>query len=69
MMAGRRKKDTIFAIVRLDSDDVAESQVTVKEIVSTEEGAIAEVERLNAARRDNSYRYVWQATRWIELGD
>ena len=68
-MAGRRRKATVFAIVRLDSDAVAESQVTVKEIVSTEEEAISEVERLNEARRDDSYRYVWQATRWTEPGD
>ena len=69
MMAGRRRKATVFAIVRLDSDAVAESQVTVKQIVATEEEAIAEVERLNAGRRDDSYRYVWQATRWTEPAD
>jgi hypothetical protein len=34
-----------FAIVRLASDDVAQSQVTVKEVVSTEAEAIAEVDR------------------------
>jgi hypothetical protein len=37
MMAGRRRKGTVFAIVRLDSDCIAETQVTVKEIVSSEE--------------------------------
>lgn len=68
-MARRRRKGTFFAIVRFESDSITESQVTVKEIVSTEEEACAEVERLNKIRRDDSYRYVWQATRWIETDE
>jgi hypothetical protein len=67
-VAGRKREGTVFAIVRLDSDAVSESQVTVKEVVATEEEATAEVERLNEGRRDSSYRYVWQATRLIEPG-
>ena len=63
---GGRKKATVFAVVRLDSNAVEEKEVTVKEVVSTESEAIAEVDRLNDSRRDDSYRYVWQATRWIE---
>ncbi len=67
MTDGLRKR-ACFAIVRLDDNAVSESQVTVKEIVGTEVEANAEVERLNAARRDSGYRYVWQATRWVERG-
>jgi hypothetical protein len=62
-MSSRRRPSPVFAVVRVDGEVVRESQITVKEIVSTEEDAIAEVERLNALRRDNSYRYFWQATR------
>jgi len=39
--------------------------VTVKEVVSTLEEAINEVERLDALRRDDSHRYVWQTTGWV----
>ena len=68
-MSRRQRLGTLFAIVRLDDEGVRESQVTVKEVVSTEEEAIAEVERLNALREDGSSRYVWQATRHIAPGD
>lgn len=68
-MAARRRLGTVFAVVRIDDEGVRESQVTVKEIVSTEEEAIAEVERLNALREDGSCRYVWQATRHVFAGD
>jgi len=67
-MADHMRKRTCFAIVRLDDNAVSESQVTIKEVVATEAEANAEVERLNAARRDSGYRYVWQATRWVERG-
>jgi hypothetical protein len=60
---------TVFAVVRLDGEVATESQVTVKEVVSTEEEAIAEVERLNALRRDDTYRYFWQATRHVAAAD
>ncbi|MFN2468446.1 MAG: hypothetical protein ABR521_10020 [Gaiellaceae bacterium] len=49
----------MYAIIRLDDSAVHEGQISVKEIVSTEEEAIAEVDRLNEIRRDESYRYVW----------
>ena len=54
----------MFAVIRVDSASVDVDKVTVTEVVSTEDEAIAEVERLNSIRRSDSYRYVWQATRW-----
>jgi hypothetical protein len=68
-VSGRQRLGTLFAVVRVDGEGVSESQVTVKEVVSTEEEAIAEVERLNALRPDDSCRYVWQATRHVAPGD
>lgn len=67
-MSARKRIGTLFAVVRIDDESVRESQVTVKEIVSTEEEAIAEVERLNALRADGG-RYVWQATRHVAPED
>jgi hypothetical protein len=62
----RQKLGPLFAVIRLDGDG-RESQVTVKEVVSSEAEAIAEVERLNALRPDDSCRYVWQATRHVAI--
>jgi hypothetical protein len=61
----RRRLGQVFAVVRLDGDGATESQVTVKEIVPTEEEAVAEVDRLNALRTDDLGRYFWQATRYM----
>jgi hypothetical protein len=66
-LSPRRRLGAAFAILRLESETIDEGDVTVKEIVSTEEQAIAEVDRLNELRRDPSYRYVWQATRWVDV--
>jgi len=56
----------VFAVVRIEDDAMdLEDRITVKEIVSSEEEAIAEVERLNAIRSEDSYRYFWQATRHV----
>jgi hypothetical protein len=66
-MAARRRLGAAYAIIRFDDPSVRETDVTVKEIVSTLEEATAEVERLNALRKDDSYRYAWQTTRWIEM--
>ena len=68
-MSARQRLGTLFVVVRIDDESVRASQVTVKEIVSTEEEAIAEVERLNALRPEGSGRYVWQATRHVASGD
>jgi hypothetical protein len=68
-MAMRRRLGTVFAVIRLDGAGTSESDVTVKEIVSSEEEAIAEVERLNALSRDGSGRYFWQATRHVACSD
>ncbi len=40
----------------------------VKEIVTSEEEAIAEVERLNALNADASTRYFWQVARHVTPG-
>jgi hypothetical protein len=61
----RTRLGAVFAVVRLDDPGIDDQDVTVKEVVSTEEGAVAEVERLTEIRRGDS-RYGWQATRWIE---
>lgn len=65
----RHRLGTLFAVVRVDGEGVTDSQVTVKEIVATEEEAIAEVERLSALRPDGSGRYFWQVTRHVAPGD
>jgi hypothetical protein len=68
MAAARRSHGPVFAVIRLDGD-ARESQVTAKEVVSTEAEAIAEVERLNALNPDEPPRYVWQATRQVSVGE
>jgi hypothetical protein len=59
----RRRLGAAFAVVRVDREGTVETEFTVKEIVSSEEEAVAEVERLNALRPDLTCRYFWQATR------
>jgi hypothetical protein len=65
----RRRLGQVFAVVRIDGEGSIEGQVTVKEIVSTEEEAVAEVERLNALRPDELCRYFWQSTRHVATDD
>jgi hypothetical protein len=65
-MTKRRRIGEAYAVIRFDHPTVSDNAVTVKEIVSTLDEAVAEVERLNALRKDDSYRYVWQATRWVQ---
>jgi hypothetical protein len=66
-MNPRQRLDTLFAIIRIDSEvEREEDRVTVKEVVSSEAEAISEVDRLNAIRPDETVRYFWQATRLIE---
>lgn len=64
----RRRIAPAFVVIRLESDAIKEHEVTVKEVVSTEAEARAEVARLNRIRRDDAYRYVWQTTRWVAAG-
>jgi hypothetical protein len=68
-MAPRERLQTLYAVIRIDSDmSRDEDRVTVKEVVSSEEEAVAEVRRLNALRADDrSVKYFWQATRLIDL--
>lgn len=68
-MLGRKRIGTFFAVVRLDGAEINADRVIVKEIVSTEAEAIAEVDRLNALRSDGYSRYVWQATRHVTAAD
>jgi hypothetical protein len=68
-MAPRERLQTLYAVIRIDSDlSRDEDRVTVKEVVSSEEAAVAEVRRLNALRADDgSVKYFWQATRLVDL--
>ena len=64
----RQRIKTLFAIIWIDRDmEQDEARVTVKEVVATEADAVAEVDRLNAIRPDESVRYFWQATRLVEI--
>ncbi len=67
-MCPRRRLGTFFAVVRLDDAAISENHVMVKEIVTSEEEAIAEVERLNALNADASTRYFWQVARHVTPG-
>jgi hypothetical protein len=61
-----KERIPVFAVLRIDSDmQRDEDRVTVKEIVRSEAEALAEVERLNLIRPDESVRYLWQATRLV----
>jgi hypothetical protein len=68
-MTPRQRLETVYAVVRIDSDMRRdEDRFTVKEIVASEEDAVAEVERLNALRaNDATVRYLWQATRLVDV--
>ena len=66
-----RQKRQVFAVIRVDEfqglDAPIESKVTVTQIVSTEEIAEREVERLARVNADKGCRYYWQATRFVEM--
>jgi hypothetical protein len=64
-----RAPETLYAVIRIDSNmSRDEDRVTVREVVSSEAKAFAEVRRLNALQEDDeSVRYFWQATRLIGL--
>ena len=65
----RQPSEHVYAIVRLDSfKESSENSVTVKEIVSTQAMAEAEVERLNELNADKHCKYFWQVTRLFPVG-
>jgi hypothetical protein len=66
-----RQKKQVFAILRFDDFHTAdvriENKITVKQIVSSQEIAEREVERLTRLNAEKGCRYWWQATRFVEL--
>ena len=82
-MTTRGTSDTAFAVVRLDwlheqargfreGDGpiigAGPVDITIKEIVLSEDEARAEVERLNALNAPKGCRYYWQQTRLFSTG-
>ena len=63
-----RQKHPVFAILRVDdfhgADTPIEAKVTVKQVVSSQEIAEREVERLTC---EKGCRYFWQTPRFVEL--
>jgi len=66
----KRTTKHVFAIVRVDEFQSADvpwnNRITVKEIVSTEQEARLEVERLNGLNKKKGGVYFWQVTRLVE---
>jgi len=66
-----RQKNQVFAVLRVDefqgADAPIETKVTVKQVVSSQEIAEREVERLTRLNGEKGCRYFWQATRFVEL--
>jgi len=63
-----KRKQQVYAVIRIDrfhTDASLEDIVTVKEIVSSQDAARAEVLRLNALNGSKGSRYFWQTTRLI----
>jgi len=59
----------VYAVVRLDSNaHPGPLSVTVKEVLSEEEQAAREVERLNRIKASDRVQYFWQATRFFPSG-
>lgn len=59
----------VYAVLRFDPEMPSlEHQVTVKEVLSSQELAEAEVARLNALNAAKGCRYSWQATRLFAPG-
>jgi len=68
-----RQKHQIFAVLRVDDfhgvDTPIKTKVTVKQVVSSQEIAEREVERLTLLNVEKGCRYFWQATRFVELSE
>lgn len=66
-----RKKQQVFAVIRIDEfqglNTALKDKVYVKEIVSTQEVAELEVERLTRINAGKGCRYFWQTTRFVEI--
>ena len=60
----------MFAVVRVDGNkpdtESWNNRITVKEIIWTQDEAVAEVERLNKLNSDKNAVYFWRATRLWE---
>ena len=63
-----QQKIQVYAVIRIDRQEIAEDAIVVKEILPTMEEAIQEVERLNIVNKATSSRYFWQATRYFPAG-
>jgi hypothetical protein len=65
----KKTKMHVFAVIRFDSflADLkpAANAITVKEVVTTQEDAEREVQRLNSLNRGKGCQYVWQKTRFL----
>jgi hypothetical protein len=65
----RPPSEHAYAVVQFDrSMQSPEISITVKEIVSTQSIAEAEVKRLNELNADKDCTYFWQTTRWFPPG-
>jgi hypothetical protein len=73
MTRKHKSRRQVYAVLRADqSPDPTtplEVQVTVKEVVTSEEIAIAEVKRLTALNSPKGSRYWYQATRLFPPGE
>lgn len=67
-------KAQVFAVIRIDDFDTVVDKanihlrITVKEILPTQQDAVAEVERLNGLNEGSEAHYFWQATRYYPNG-
>ena len=66
-----RKKHQVFAVLRADefhaAETAIETNVTVKQVVSAQQIAEREIERLTRLNAKKRCRYWWQATRFVAL--
>ncbi len=57
----------VYAIIRLDGAAVdLANQIAVTKVITTEEAASQEADRLNALNADKGAKYVFQITRLVE---
>jgi hypothetical protein len=64
-----KEKKQVYAVLRLDKGIAdATHAITVKEVVPSQEEAVAEVERLNRVNADKNALYFWQTTRYYPDG-
>lgn len=65
----KRQTQHVFAVVRVDTTAANSAEwtnrITVKEILETEEEALAEVDRLNLLNADRGCLYFFQKTRVV----